>query len=230
LPKKIKNPIREGLPSKIYLLAFCSPISGYEIAKNIYSVEKYPPTAKVMEWLKKLVKEGIISKTEAGYLSNIEPLADEIALTLKEDYRIDLSESERFILKKLLEYFRVRLPRTELFTNKGYFRGDRDGARELMEEFGSYMMIDELVSQRDLDSKAEAEFEQKWEQFKNQSKMRTEDVLLTEIAPHSFRIKLSKLCPFYKTFNKIASDGLTHDLFLLWMRQYESKRGYPNNL
>jgi hypothetical protein len=231
LPKKITNPIREGLPSKIYLLSFGRPISGYAIAKKIYGLEKYPPTAKVMEWLKKLVKEGIISKTEEGYFSNIEPLANEIVRTLKEDNDIELSEFERYILEKFLDLFRFQLPRYDLFTRKGYFKGDRDGARELIEEFGSYMMFQQLLSCRDFNIKTKAEFEQKWAIYQNQSELKEKDrVPITDLAPSELRMNLATLCPFFSTFQRIASDGLTHDLFLLWMRQYESERGYPNNL
>ena len=231
MPKKITNPIREGLPSKIYLIAFGIPISGYGIAKKIYGVEKYPPTAKVMEWLKKLIKEGIISKTEKGYLSNIEPLANEITLTLKEDIGIELTEFERYILRKFLGRFRLFLPRYDLFTRTGYFKGERDGARELMEQFGSYMMIQQLLSRRDFDLKTIAEFEQKWAIYKDQSKLNDEDrVPITDLAPSEFRMNLAKLSTFYETFQRIASDGLTHDLFMLWMRQNETKRGRTNNL
>lgn len=231
MPKKITNPIREGLPSKIYLIAFGIPISGYGIAKKIYGVEKYPPTAKVMEWLKKLVKEGIISKTEKGYLSNVEPLANEIALTLKEDHDIDLSEFDRHILKNFLDRFRIQLPRHGLFTQKGDFKGDRDGARELMEDFGSYMLIMQLLSRRDFNLKTKAEFEQKWAIYKDQSELKDEDrVPITDLAPGEFRMTLAKLSPLYRIFFGSTSDGLTHDLLELWMRKDEIRRGIADNL
>lgn len=231
MPKKITNPIREGLPSKIYLLSFGTPISGYEIAKKIYGVEKYPPTAKVMEWIKKLMKEGIITKTEEGYFSSIEPLANEILRTLKEDNDLELSEFERYIMLKFLNLFRFRLPRYDLFKKKGYFQGDRDGASELIGEFGSYMMIQHLLSCREFNIKTISEFEQEWSKYYNQSELKEEDrAPITDLAPGVLRIKLAMLCPFFSTFQRIASDGLTHDIFLLWMRKYESARGYPNNL
>ena len=53
MPKKITNPLRSGLPSKIYFLAYSKPISGYQIAKEIYSRD-YPPTSKIYNWTKKL--------------------------------------------------------------------------------------------------------------------------------------------------------------------------------
>lgn len=106
MPKKITNPIREGLPSKIYSVAYGEPISGYKIAKIVYGIEEpeepskrkqIPPTDKIYKWLNKL--EGkYFTKKEEGYLSDAKPLLEEIKKILG-----DLSEDEERILYYLLD-------------------------------------------------------------------------------------------------------------------------------
>ena len=85
MPKRITNPLRAGLPSKIYYLAYSGPITGYEMAKTIYGIKPLaiPPTAKIYEWTKKLKAQRILSETEHGLVSNVEPLLNEIESTLK---------------------------------------------------------------------------------------------------------------------------------------------------
>jgi len=77
MPKRITNPLRAGLPSKIYFLAYNGPISGYKMAQRIYKRD-YPPTSKIYEWTKKLEKQGFISKTEKGFVSSVDPLLSEM--------------------------------------------------------------------------------------------------------------------------------------------------------
>ena len=101
MPKKITNPIRAGLPSKIYLLAYNGPKSGYEIASKIYKREKYPPTSKIYSWTKKMEGKEL-SKTEKGYISKIDPLLNEIEITLK-NYDIELSDFDKHVLFKILD-------------------------------------------------------------------------------------------------------------------------------
>jgi hypothetical protein len=219
LPKRITNPIREGLPSKIYLLAFYHPVSGYQIAKRIYDVEKYPPTAKVMEWLKKLVKNEIIAKTDEGFLSNIKPLVDEIAITLKEEHNVDLNEFEKYVAERFLDFIRIRIVNHERIKKKGYFKRDVDSARELMEQFGNYMMIEQLLSVRDFNLKTKAEFDEKWLQFRQGKVYEKEGIPITDLIPSELRLNFFKLSPLYVMFQKIESGGLTFDLFELWLNQ-----------
>ena len=101
MPRKITNPIRGGLPSKIYLLAYNGPKSGYVIASKIYKREKYPPTSKIYSWTKKMEGKEI-SKTEKGYISKIDPLLNEIEITLK-NYDIELSDFDKHVLFKILD-------------------------------------------------------------------------------------------------------------------------------
>jgi len=102
MPKQIVNPLRAGLPSKIYFLAYSGPKSGYEIASKIYGVEKYPPTSKIYSWIKKMEGKEL-TKTERGYISEVHPLLNEIEVTLKKDHGIELSDLEKRILYRVLD-------------------------------------------------------------------------------------------------------------------------------
>jgi hypothetical protein len=105
MPKIITNPLRAGLPSKIYYLAYSGPITGYEISKKIYGVKPHgiPPTAKTYEWIKKLKEQRILSKAEVGCVSNVEPLLHEIELTLKKKDSSDFSSFEKHMTQKILD-------------------------------------------------------------------------------------------------------------------------------
>ena len=224
MPRRITNLIREGLPSKIYLLAFNGPVSGYEIAKKIYGVEKYPPTAKVMVWLKKLVAEGIVSKTEEGYRSNVEPLVDEIAVALRSDHDVELSDFEKYVLEKTVDYLRFHILNRDFFLHKGYFLRETDAARELMDGLGSYMMLSSLISRKEFKITTTAEFDEKLKKYKDQTGFKEEEMVpLTDVVPRELRDNLSKLSSFYALFQRISRDGLTHDLLLLWMK-HETER------
>ncbi len=104
MPKRITNPLRAGLPSKIYYLAYSGPITGYEIAQRIYGIKPpaIPPTAKTYEWIKKLKDQRILSETEHGCMSNVEPLLNEIELTLKKKDSSDFSNFEKHMTGKIL--------------------------------------------------------------------------------------------------------------------------------
>jgi hypothetical protein len=105
MPKRITNPLRAGLPSKIYYLAYNGPITGYEIAKKIYGIKPpaIPPTAKTYEWIKKLKDKGILLETEHGCFSNVEPLLDEIEVTLKKKDNSDFSTFDKYITRRILD-------------------------------------------------------------------------------------------------------------------------------
>jgi len=114
MPKKITNPLREGLPSKIYLLAYGDHLSGYEIARKIYGwPSKYrkppiPPTAKVYGWLKELEKNKIVSikregKKKSYVTSNVDPLIGEVEKELKGHKVEPFSDFERHVFGKILD-------------------------------------------------------------------------------------------------------------------------------
>jgi hypothetical protein len=163
LPKRITNPLREGIPSKIYLLAFNGPVSGYGVAKKVYSVEKYPPTAKIMVWMKQLVKEGAIFKTKEGYISNVEPLINEICRTLF-DRGVELSDLESYMVIKLLGHEAFRnLVEFSYYYQKGFFTREIDAAHEIMEVLGHHALLSSVYdSDGNAKIKTQAEFDALW--------------------------------------------------------------------
>lgn len=139
MPKRITNPLRSGLPSKIYLVAYGKPISGYEIARRVYGTTpapgeraRVPPTAKVYGWLKKLERGGLIKKLDKGYLSQAAPLIDEIEKTLEVHTAKGLTILEKKILIKILDSKEFRSYVNDR-TNKIDLKEDIDAARELSE-------------------------------------------------------------------------------------------------
>jgi hypothetical protein len=108
MPKKIENPLTEGLPSKVYLMAFSTPKSRYQIAREIYNIPKgqIPPTAKVSNVVRDLLTDTTYGKkymieTENGVLSNVGPLADEIEIELK-NHNMILTDREKIELTAFL--------------------------------------------------------------------------------------------------------------------------------
>lgn len=139
MPKKITNPLRSGLPSKIYLVAYGKPTSGYEIARRVYGIAsapgkraRIPPTAKIYGWLKKLEKDGLVKKLEVGYISQATPLIDEIEKTLEIHTAKELTALEKKILLKILDSKEFRSYAGER-TSKIDLREDVDAVRELTE-------------------------------------------------------------------------------------------------
>ncbi|MDI6820533.1 MAG: hypothetical protein QMC89_06505 [Candidatus Hodarchaeaceae archaeon] len=137
MQKKITNPLRSGLPSKIYLAAYGKPISGYEIARRVYGIApapgklaQIPPTAKVYGWLKKLEKDGLVKKLDEGYLSQAAPLINEIEKTLEVHTAKGLTTLEKKILIKILDSKEFRSCVGNR-TNKIDLKEDVDAAREL---------------------------------------------------------------------------------------------------
>ena len=136
MPKRITNPLRAGLPSKIYYLAYSDPITGYEMAKTIYGIKPpaIPPTAKIYEWIKKLIDQKILSKTEHGVVSNVEPLLNEIESTLKKKGNTDFSTFEKHITRKILDCKEFRASVGKFNLEKNFRQNqDFDSASEIME-------------------------------------------------------------------------------------------------
>jgi len=139
VPKRITNPLRAGLPSKIYLAAYGKPTSGYEIAQRVYGITsvlgeraQIPPTAKIYEWLKKLEKAGSVIRTEDGYFSCHTPLLNEIEKMLEVHRAKKLTALEKKILLSILDSREFRSYAGER-TSKIDLREDVDAARELTE-------------------------------------------------------------------------------------------------
>jgi len=136
MPKRITNPLRAGLPSKIYYLAYSRPITGYEMAKTIYGIKPLaiPPTAKIYEWIKKLKNQRILTETEHGLFSNVEPLLNEIELTLKKKGNTDFLTFEKHITRKILDCKEFRASIGKFNLEKSFQQNqDFDAASEIME-------------------------------------------------------------------------------------------------
>jgi hypothetical protein len=162
MPKKITNPLRSGLPSKIYFLAYAKPTSGYRIAQQIYR-QTYAPTSKIYSWTKKLEKNGIITKTNRGILSKVEPLVTEIEKVLNRRYNLELSNTEKHIVLRLLDSPEFR----SFFQNKRVgFDQDFDAVRVLVEYLGnlchSISLLSTFLGLRIDSYKNEIDFDKNW--------------------------------------------------------------------
>ena len=161
MPKRITNPLRAGLPSKIYYLAYNGPITGYQISKKIYQTKPLgiPPTDKIYEWIKKLKEQGILSKTEVECLSNVEPLLREIESTLKKKYDTDFSSLEKHMTQKILD---CREFRTLVGLNFESLPQDQDfdGALEILDLLSFQAMRVFLLDATKFEVKTQKEFDE----------------------------------------------------------------------
>lgn len=142
--KKISNPIREGLPSKIYLKAYPKTISRYQIAKELYAIEKghIPPTAKVSNQARVLINLGYVTETETkdGIISNTEPLLKEIEKELETKNIPALTTQER---KELYNFLDMEF---RLLIEKKRNGGDMNAYSELTKQLGGIVFIKDLFN------------------------------------------------------------------------------------
>lgn len=102
-------PIEKGLASKIYLLAYPEPKSGYEIAKEIYGHDHH----RVRTVIKKLAEEGYFMTIEKDewkwpkWISNVGPLIKRIQETNR-NRNINMSDFDKYVIRKLLDNFHFR--------------------------------------------------------------------------------------------------------------------------
>lgn len=91
--RKISNYLKQGLPSKIYFLAYPKPISRYAIAIQIYNQQM---SAHISESSKKMIVEGYLSEVgpKLNLFSNAMPLVNEIDNELRAD-NIILTKCEK---------------------------------------------------------------------------------------------------------------------------------------
>lgn len=99
--------IEEGLASKVYLLAYPEPKSGYQISKEIYgydhqsvrdvitNLDDYFMTVEREEW------------RTARWFSNTDPLLDKIT-DIKKSEGITITSLERYIIKHILNFATFR--------------------------------------------------------------------------------------------------------------------------
>lgn len=169
----IKNPLRQGLPSKMYLLAFPEVITGYAMAKTIQGIKDplpheirrkhTPQTAKIYENIKKWDK--LFGKNKSGCLSKSEPLIGEIERRLKE-YDIDLSELEKYILKKVLNSNLFRYI-VGLSVKETDFEYDIDASSEILRILGDLCFWTTIEKNPDkVHFEKKEEFDNLWEDYK----------------------------------------------------------------
>jgi hypothetical protein len=130
--------LREGLPSKIYLLAYNGPITGYAIAQKIYGIKSpaIPPTSKVYNWIKKMKTDKLLSETENGGLcSNAEPLLNEIIKTLKVK-KMTLTEAEKRTVLKLINSSNFRILTQIMNEDENKIDRDTDAVTILLQTVG----------------------------------------------------------------------------------------------
>ena len=115
---RITNYLRQGLPSKIYLLSFIQPQSEYSLALKIYG---RPTTDKIYKWTKLMVKDGFLEqdKKKKLFKAKIQPLAVEIGKEL-ESRGSDFNDQEVLLLHRLLESTNVKK------TFEPYFSRDKN--------------------------------------------------------------------------------------------------------
>jgi len=120
-------PIEKGLASKIYLLAYPEPKSGYEIAKEIYGHDHH----RVRKIIKELAKEGYFMTVEMDewrtprWFSDASLLVDKI----EENKGVELNDIEKYLLQHVInfmtfrEWIKTRMPRInrDIEINAGTF-------------------------------------------------------------------------------------------------------------
>lgn len=108
MPRKIENPLRSGLPAKMYMELYLDGTNGYSLAKKVYHIQQgIPPTGKIYAWLNKMEELGIIEKTAAGYKVSIKLLIEEIDSELQK-YGIILNSEEKRRLGRILSSYDFR--------------------------------------------------------------------------------------------------------------------------
>jgi len=177
MPRKITNPLRAGLPAKIYLLAYGSPITGYRIAQKIYDRD-YAPTSKIYPWTKKLEKKGTITKTQKGILSKVEPLLLEIEKMYPENQQFALTEFEKYILLKVLDSKEFRSILKEKVVPKIKLQQDVDAARIILETLGMItsqaLLAIKMTNYDEPEPKTKKEFDKLWAELSAQTKKEAE--------------------------------------------------------
>jgi len=134
MPKKIENPIRDGMPSKIYLAAYPKAIGGYEMGQKMQRV-KNPRTDHIYDILKQY--KDLFERTEMKgkrgmakpVLSKAKPLLREIEKAL--DKKAELSNPERKTILKILDSKEFRSLISDVIIDMD-FKGDINAADKLM--------------------------------------------------------------------------------------------------
>lgn len=102
MPKKIENPLSEGLISKIYLVAFSEYKTAYQIAKKELDVRTGQVTREInREKYSHLFDREVEREKKKPIRSKVEPFLSRLESNLKED-NTKLTKNERKQLKQYL--------------------------------------------------------------------------------------------------------------------------------
>lgn len=101
MPRIIKDKLREGLPSKLFYLAYSNPKSIYEISVALYGK---PQPQKLYRWKNWLSdpKRNYLKNVDGKWLSDSKPLYNEILNILKKK-KIKLNSIEEKWIEELLD-------------------------------------------------------------------------------------------------------------------------------
>ncbi|MDR0798062.1 MAG: hypothetical protein LBE70_05070 [Nitrososphaerota archaeon] len=146
------------MPSKIYLLAFNGPISGYGIARKIQNLEHgaNPRPQKIYAWADQMVNENMLKKTKAGYIAKTEVLLPQIKDFLVEEKKIQVSEIESYVLLKYLDSVNFRTHVEEsFFYKKTFFKNAVDSVKHITEVLGSLSLKEYVCRDEEKDKKNE---------------------------------------------------------------------------
>lgn len=140
IPKKIENPIREGLVSKIYLNAFQKDKTGYKIADEL-DVRNHQVTRAINDFPQLFDRKKIREKKK--------PLRSKVDHFLKElEKNIELDQDEKGELKEYLDgSFRKA-------TSKKYLKVDYDGQVDAYSELLGLLVSVLIVERGVRDAKA----------------------------------------------------------------------------
>lgn len=107
MPKKIENPIEDGISSKVYLLIYVhGPISGYKVAKMVYGHPTY--TNRIYEAKDKINKSfpGAVKETPKGYVLSTKVLVSLVVKSITESLKASgekLTKSEEDEISGIIE-------------------------------------------------------------------------------------------------------------------------------
>ncbi|KXA95805.1 hypothetical protein AKJ65_00625 [candidate division MSBL1 archaeon SCGC-AAA259E19] len=101
MPKKIEDPLKEGLISKIYLAAFNEYTTMYDLAQNVLDVRPHQVSRWVNERYPKLFEKKVERKKKKPIRAKVEPFLKKLEANLKED-AVRLTKQEKEQLKEFL--------------------------------------------------------------------------------------------------------------------------------
>lgn len=140
MPRTITNIYRQGLPSKIYFLAYSEPKSIYKISQEIYNISKgFGRPQKLYKYRDLLIKDGGLFKLPSAkdrWQSTPKPVIKEI-IKITKNKNIQLEYFDKTLLTKIISssFFRTYL--------KAYphnISGEFDGMEMILQIFDLWLI------------------------------------------------------------------------------------------